>query len=221
MVVDLGCGPGNSTALLLDRWPGATVVGVDNSPEMLSHARSRLPSYRFVESDIACWGPQESADVVFANAVFHWIAERARLFDRVLGYVAPQGNLAVQVPANHQAPSRILLRELVSSPRWRKRVGEVTFDTWEPLDYVRLLQAADVDFDLWETTYHHVLDGDDPVLKWVRGAGLRPVMDRLKTGEAEEFLAEYATLLRDAYPREQDGTTIFPFRRIFMVATRR
>jgi len=221
MVVDLGCGPGNSTALLHGRWPGAKVIGVDNSPEMLSRARSRLPSCLFVESDIARWEPPESPDVVFANAVFHWIAERATLFDRVLGYVALRGNLAVQVPANHQAPSRLLLHELVSSPRWRKRVGQVMFDTWEPLDYVRLLQAADVDFDLWETTYLHVLEGDDPVLKWVRGAGLRPVMDRLKAGEVEEFLAEYGALLRQAYPKEHHGTTIFPFRRIFMVATRR
>ena len=221
VVVDLGCGPGGLTATLAGRWPHARVTGVDDSPQMIEraerHAGDRLT---FLRADVAGWTPAEPPDVIVANALFQWIPGHHAVLTRLARSLAPGGWLAFQVPGNFGAPSHILLRELCRAARWRDRLaGTVRDDPVDnPAGYLGLLAAEGCAVDAWETTYLHVLPGEDPVLDWVKGTALRPVLTLLTDpGERDAFLAEYAAALRDAYPREPYGT-VLPFRRIFAVA---
>lgn len=222
-VVDVGCGPGNSTALLVSRWPGAEVVGIDSSPEMIEKARRNLPGVEFVEADLREWAAPEPVDVVYSNATLQWVEDHPRVFERLWGWVAPGGVLAVQMPANFDQPSHRLMRQLASSPRWAGKLGGVLREepVASPATYHRMLSGPGRRVDIWATEYLQVLSGPDPVLEWVRGTALRPVLDVLTGDEAEEFVAAYAAALRDAYPPEGDGTTLFPFRRVFIVVSAR
>jgi trans-aconitate 2-methyltransferase len=225
-VVDLGCGEGTLTASLTQRWPGARVTGVDSSPEMLAAAAtSAVPGrVEFVAGDVQDWSPEGgTADVVVSNAVLHWVPGHERLLTRWAGWLPPGGWLAVQVPGNFRAPTHALLAELCRSPRWADRLADEAPrpDTvLEPADYLGVLSTAGLDADVWETTYLHVLNGDDPVLGWVRSTVLRPVLARLPDDDAAAFTEEYAAALRAAYPVRSDGTTALPFRRIFAVGSR-
>ena len=221
-VVDLGCGEGALTASLAARWPGARVTGVDSSPQMIAAAAAHaVPGrVRFVEGDVRGWQPQEPVDVLVTNAVLHWVAGHADLLRRWAGQLAPGGWLAVQVPGNWRAPTHALLAALCRSPRWSGLVGDAApaaDAVLDPAGYLEVLTGAGLAADAWETTYLHVLRGEDPVLGWVRSTVLRPVLDRLGDGDAAELTAEYAAALRAAYPRRPDGTTLLPFRRVFAV----
>jgi trans-aconitate 2-methyltransferase len=222
-VVDLGCGDGGLTATLADRWPGATVVGVDSSAEMLAAG----PGGGRVElrhGRIEDWTPDRPVDVLVSNAALHWVPGHADLLPRFVSALSPGGELAFQVPGNFGAPSHVLLDELRHAPRWRDRLGPAADDVapavHEPARYLDLLARLGCAVDAWQTTYLHVLHGDDPVLGWVRGTALRPVLAALPPDDAARFEAEYGALLRQAYPPTQDGT-VLEFRRIFVVATRR
>ncbi|TYP84776.1 trans-aconitate 2-methyltransferase [Blastococcus xanthinilyticus] len=224
-VVDLGCGTGALTASLAERWPAATVTGVDSSPEMLAAAEvSALPGrVGFEAGDVRDWAPAAPVDVLVSNAVLHWVPGHAGLLARWAGHLAPGGWLAVQVPGNFRAPTHALLAELCRSPEWADRLADVAPapDTvLEPAGYADVLSAAGLGPDVWETTYLHVLRGPDPVLAWVRSTVLRPVLARLDGDDADRFTAAYATALRTAYPARPDGTTLLPFRRIFAVGSR-
>lgn len=216
-VIDVGCGPGNSTALLAGRWPGAAVVGMDSSAAMVERARQALPDVRFVEADLRDWSPDDPVDVVFSNATLQWLDDHPTVFARLLSWLAPGGVLAVQMPANFDQPSHVLMRELASSARWSDRVGDVLRESpvAAPGDYWRML-APQGSVDIWTTEYLQLLEGENPVTEWVRGTGLRPVLDRLDETEAAAFVAEYSQLMARAYPRQADGTTLFPFRRLFI-----
>ncbi|MGW0859557.1 trans-aconitate 2-methyltransferase [Streptomyces sp. NPDC002690] len=223
-IADLGCGPGNVTRLLADRWPGARITGYDNSPQMLEKARAHTTaSLDFAEADAAHWAPSEPYGLIVSNALLQWVPGHADRFPAWLDGLAPGGTLAFQVPSNFQAPSHALMRGLAESPRWRSRLGGLLRHedaVLEPAAYYdRLTAAGCVTVDVWETTYLQVLHGDDPVLDWVRGTGLRPVLAALADDpEAlDAFLTEYRDLLRTAYPQRPHGT-VFPFRRIFAVA---
>jgi trans-aconitate 2-methyltransferase len=225
-VVDLGCGEGTATASLLARWPGARVTGIDSSPEMLAAAaRVAVPGrVEFRQGDVRTWQPDEPVDVVLSNAVLHWVPEHASLINRWAGRLAAGGWLAVQVPGNFRAPTHTLLAELCRSPRWADRLAEAAprpDAVLEPVGYLDLLTAAGLSADVWETTYLHVLSGEDPVLGWVSGTVLRPVLAGLDDDDAATFTAEYAAALRTAYPARPDGSTVLPFRRIFAVGQRR
>jgi trans-aconitate 2-methyltransferase len=225
VVVDLGCGEGTMTASLARRWPGARVTGVDSSPEMLATAAASSSSGRvgFVSGDVRTWQPDGPVDVVVSNAVLHWVPGHERLLTRWARWLAPGGWLAVQVPGNFRAPTHALLAELCGSPRWAARLAEAAprpDAVREPAGYLDVLTAAGLAADVWETTYLHVLTGPDPVLAWVRGTVLRPVLALLADDDAERFTAEYAAALRTAYPARPDGTTLLPFRRIFAVGAR-
>lgn len=219
-VLDLGCGAGNVTALLAERWPDALVTGVDSSAEMLARATADHPGITWVEADLATWEPAGPVDVVFSNATLHWLDDHARLFPRLAGWVATGGWLAVQMPHNHAAPAHQLLFETAEDARWaptlaaRLRKAPVSAAS----AYYYLLASAARHVDVWETTYVQVLEGGDPVLEWTKGSVLRPLLAALGAGEREAFLAEYAAKLRAAYPPRTDGRTLFPFRRIFIVA---
>ncbi|WP_328538315.1 trans-aconitate 2-methyltransferase [Streptomyces sp. NBC_00344] len=224
-IADLGCGAGNVTALLAGRWPQARITGYDNSPQMLEQAqRYASPLLDFAPADAATWAPTETYDLIVSNALLQWVPGHADRFPRWLGTLAPGGTFAFQVPGNFTAPSHTILAELRESPRWKPRlsgVGDRTAAVLEPGDYLTRLSDLGCDTDVWETTYLQLLTGDDPVLDWVKGTALRPVLTALADDPQATagFLAEYRDLLRAAYPPGPHGT-VFPFRRIFAVARR-
>ncbi|MGX5714723.1 trans-aconitate 2-methyltransferase [Arthrobacter sp. MAHUQ-56] len=226
LVVDLGCGPGNLTATLARRWPGAEVVGLDSSAEMLSRAAgvaAGLPSLRFELADIAGWMPSPEADVVVSNAALQWVPRHQELMRGWLAALRPGAWFAMQVPGNFNAPSHALMRQLGSSERWAAKLGGVLRggeSVGEPADYLGILLDAGCAADAWETSYQQVLPGEDPVLEWVRGTALRPVLAALPPEDATAFEGEYAAVLREAYPRGAHGT-VFPFRRIFAVGRKK
>lgn len=222
-VADLGCGPGNLTAALARRWPGATIVGVDSSRDMLAAAAGHAlpPRLTFVQADLRDWTPDEPLDVIVANAVLQWIPDHQSLLPRFVEHLAPGGWLAFQVPGNMSAPSHALLREVCALPRWRDRVEHLVRPDWiaEPEEYVADLVGLGCPADVWETTYFHVLPGEDPVLEWVKGSALRPVLAALGGDDRDALLSAYRDRLREAYPARPWGT-LFPFRRVFAVAQR-
>ncbi len=225
VVVDLGCGDGSATATLLRRWPRAAVTGVDSSASMLAAAAEHAVPGRltFALDDVSDWQPAGPVDVLLSNAVLHWVPGHAGLLRRWAGQLAPGGWLAFQVPGNWRAPTHALLAELCRSPRWAPRLADAAPDpgaVLEPAGYLDVLTGAGLAADVWETTYLHVLTGEDPVLRWVGGTVLRPALARLDGQEAEDFTAQYAGALHRAYPQRDDGTTVLPFRRLFAVGHR-
>jgi trans-aconitate 2-methyltransferase len=213
-VVDLGCGPGTTTALLAQRWPGATVEGIDSSPEMISQARA-VPGISVTLGDVADWDSGGSVDVVVSNATLQWVPEHEKLLARWATAVPDGGWLAFQVPGNFDAPAHTVLRSLAA--RWGvEHVLRHHDAVGSPASYATLLLDAGLQVDAWETTYMHVLPGQDPVLEWLRGTGLRPVLSVLSDSDAAQFCAELADALRASYPPGAHGT-LFAFRRIFAV----
>ena len=227
MVADLGCGPGTLTAALARRWPGAEVRGIDSSPDMIEAALA-LPEaglggrLSFVLGDVRDWKPDGGVDVIVSNAVLQWVPDHLDVLARWAGFLGHGGWLAIQVPGNFDQPSHAVLRELAGSDRWRPLLAEVEFNRQAaaPAEYLDLLARAGFEVDTWETTYLHVLPGEDPVTNWYKGTGLRPALAALPPDQAEEFLADYGARIARAYPAAPYGT-VFPFRRVFAVAVRR
>jgi trans-aconitate 2-methyltransferase len=226
-VADLGCGPGELTADLCARWPGAEVLGVDNSAEMIAATEaivSGLPEgsrgrLSFELADVSDWEPPRPVDVIVSNAMLQWLPEHEKLLHRWVGHLASDGWLAFAVPGNFDQPTHSLLRDMAASPRWRDLLAGVAFNRQaaDPAEYLDLLAREGCAVDAWETTYLHVLEGEDPVLRWYQGTGLRPVIAALEEEQAAEFMAEYGALLREHFPRQPYGT-LLPFRRVFVVA---
>lgn len=218
-VVDLGCGKGELTALLKERYPEADVVGMDSSAQMLDAARARFPELVWERCAIEDFAPKEPLDVLFSNAALHWVADHDALVPRLFALLRRGGVFAVQMPRNFGAPSHRLMREVASQPPFAGRVS-LAEEPVLPLDrYYDLLAPRAASVDLWETEYLHVLEGEDPVLEWVRGTALLPVQQALEADAFAAFVDAYRQRLRQAYPRREDGRTLFPFRRLFMVAT--
>jgi trans-aconitate 2-methyltransferase len=216
-VADLGCGAGELTRVLADRWPSAKVTGVDNSAEMLAKAERLAGRLDFVERDLMAWTAK--TDLVVSNATLQWVPDHERVVAHLAG-LAPV--LAVQMPSNFEEPSHVLMAETAREGPWVAKLSK----GWRPNSvkplgwYVEELWRLGFDVDAWETVYHHVLPGDDPVLEWTKGTALRPVLALLEPGERAGFLEAYAATLRKAYPKTPNGTR-FPFRRIFFVGVRR
>jgi trans-aconitate 2-methyltransferase len=224
VVADLGCGPGTLTATLASRWPGAQVRGIDSSAEMIKAARALPdvgPRLSFALGDVRDWKPDGRVDVIVSNAVLQWVPEHLDVVARWAGFLPPGGWLAFQVPGNFDQPSYQALRELAGSDRWCPALAGVRFNrqATDPAQYADLLARAGFEVDAWETTYLHVLHGDDPVVGWYRGTGLRPVIAALPPEQVGEFLADYRARMNEAYPAAPYGT-LFPFRRVFTVAVR-
>jgi len=219
-VWDLGCGTGEITISLARRWPGAVIHGLDSSAEMLDQARKR-GGVDWVQGDIENWSPNRAPDVLFSNAALHWVGDHHTLFPRLGESVAPGGILAVQMPRNHDQPSHQILYGLARSTRWADRVGHLVEETpvATPATYHSLLSSTTTTIDIWETIYQQVLQGPDAVAEWTKGSVMRPYLTELGA-EADGFFDEYAASLRHHYPPRGDGTTLFAFRRIFIVATR-
>jgi trans-aconitate 2-methyltransferase len=220
-IYDLGCGSGNITRLIAERWPAAAVTGVDNSEEMLAQAAAESGRVRWLNADISAWQPEAPADLIFSNATLHWLDAHSELFPRLLACLAPGGVLAVQMPLSWDAPSHRLMRETLAAggfgtPELRQAMAR----NWvEPAEvYYDLLAGAASSLDIWTTEYLQILTGPDPVLEWVKGTGLRPILNGLADDERAHFLARYSAELRQAYPARPDGKTLYPFRRLFIVA---
>ena len=222
VVYDLGCGAGNVTRLLRARWPRAELTGVDGSPAMLAAAARAVPDVRWVEADLGGWAPARPADVVFSNAALHWLDDHALLFPRLLGHLGPGGVLAVQMPRNHGAPSHTEMARAAEAGPWRARLAPLlrTAPVAPPAVYHDILAGRASRLEIWETEYLHVLEGENPVVEWTRGSALKPLLDALAPPERQAFLADYAARIATAYPRRPDGRTLFPFRRLFVLATR-
>lgn len=228
-IVDLGCGAGNVTRLLADRWGGARILGIDNSAAMLARAREDSSSdsrFEWIEADLATWRPHERVALLFSNAALHWLDAHETLFPRLFAMVAPGGALAVQMPANHAAPSHSVLAELVTSTRWRDRLAPLLrpAPVAPAAAYFGMLASKARSVDAWTTEYLHVLpaagDGDHPVVGWTRGTALTPFLAALDTEAQRAFLAEYAERIAQVYRPLPDGRVLFPFRRVFVVAVR-
>jgi trans-aconitate 2-methyltransferase len=220
---DIGCGPGNSTEVLRERYPSAGIIGLDSSPDMIQAARERLPDIGFEVADIRQWRPKEPLDVILANAVLQWIPGHEALLPALIAKLKPGGALAVQMPDNLEEPSHQLMGEVASNGPWaatlKDAVGARTarhLVDW----YFRLLRAHAPHVDIWRTTYFHPLAGAQAIVEWLKGTGLRPFLDPLEESERQAFLARYEGAIAKAYPAEPDGTVLLPFPRLFIVAVR-
>ncbi|HJT86600.1 MAG TPA: methyltransferase domain-containing protein [Bryobacteraceae bacterium] len=222
-ILDAGCGPGNSTAVLRSRWPDAAVVGLDHSPEMLAQARRNDPGGEWNLGDAASWRAGRPFDLVFSNAMLQWVPDHERVCRHLLEQAAPGGALAVQVPAHYDSPLHREIQQVSADPAWNERMeaarGAIT--NHSPAWYYDLFEPLAARIDIWETTYCHILEGPDAILEWFRGTGLRPYLAALSSPEErlrfEEMLLE--RYIR-SYPRQRSGKVLFPFRRLFFVAYR-
>lgn len=219
---DLGCGPGNSTEVIAERWPEARLTGVDNSPAMLEAARKAHPDWRWVQADLSEWAPERPMDLLFSNAVFQWVAGHDVIFPRLMKGLVPGGVLAVQIPASSAEPALALIRAIAAREPWRERFQDLT--DWRqppgPEAYYRWLAPFASKIDLWETTYIHIMEGCAGVLAWVKGTAMRPYLDRLDDEAGRAFEETYLRELAKAYPLETDGRVLFPFKRLFILAVR-
>ena len=220
-VVDLGCGPGQLTAGLAQRWPDADVLGLDSSPEMIAAAQAYADArVRFDVADLRTWVPDEPVDVIVTNATLQWVPDHLGLLPHLAAALAPDGWLALQVPANFDAPSHRLLHQLAGDPRFADTTAGLERPAaQDAATYLGVLAGLGLDVDAWETTYLHVLTGPDPVFRWISGTGARPILQALSHEQRATFEPEYKALLRDAYPARPHGT-VLPFRRAFAVAHR-
>lgn len=218
-VVDLGCGPGNLTGVLAERWPEARVVGIDSSPEMVERARRQPQRVDYLVGDLREWRPDRPVDVLVSNATLQWVPGHLGLLGQLADAVAPGGWFAFQVPANFDQPSHVLRAELAAEPAYAEHTAGVAVpSSHDPVVYYDALAALGADVEVWETTYTHVLRGPDPVFTWVSGTGARPTLEALPGELREPFEAELKRRLAAAYPARADGTVLLPFRRVFAVA---
>lgn len=220
-ITDIGCGPGNSTALLAARWPSAAIEGFDASPAMIAAASARLPGRRFFLADAANWRPADE-DVVFANAIFQWVNGHLNILAEVFAAMKKGAVLAVQMPDNFTAPVHAEMRAVAGDGPWASAMaGLVNREGVAPVGaYYDALAAKAARLDLWHTHYHHIVEDAGAIVEWMKATGLRPFLDRLASAEQAAFLADYRRRLAAAYPQQSDGRVIFAAPRFFLVAER-
>lgn len=219
-IYDLGCGAGNVTTLLSQRWNSAIVAGVDSSEEMLAAAKKEHPAIEWMHGEISEFAPASKGNLIFSNAALHWLDDHETLFPKLLNQLRPGGVLAVQMPNNFSAPSHQTLYDLAQSDKWLDKLGHLVRPApvhnidW----YYDLLTPMVAKLNIWETTYFQVLEGKNAVLEWTRSTALRPFLNALDGEDISSFEQEYAELLLEAYPQREDGATLYPFSRLFIVA---
>lgn len=219
-IVDLGCGPGHLAAVLRARWPGAVIHGVDSSVEMIDRALADTRDDRstYEVADVTTWTTDDPVDLIVSNALFQWVPNQLQVIERLKRLVAPGGTFALQVPRNYDGPSHRLLHEISSRPPYAQHTQGLHDDRGtDPTAYLDLFAGLGWAADVWETTYFHVLQGEDPVFAWISGTGARPILQALPDELREQFIGEYKAVLRDAYPARSLGT-VLPFTRTFAVA---
>lgn len=222
--IDIGCGPGNSTELLVERFADATVRGLDSSSDMIAAARKRLPHVQFDTADIDAWDEKGPFDVIFANAVLQWVPDHPTLLPALVGKLAPDGSLAIQMPDNLNQPSHRLMREVANNGPWASKLANAAGLRTEMASasaYYSMLRPHCARVDVWRTTYHHPLAGGaSGVVEWFKGSGLRPFLEPLDEAEKAQYLKQYQAAIEQAYPTLSDGSVLLPFPRLFIVATR-
>ncbi len=222
-IIDLGCGPGNSTAILHQRWPKAEIVGLDNSEEMIAAASNVYPDWIWIKGDAATWIADKPFDLIFSNAALQWCGNHIELFPRLLKQVSPQGVLAIQMPAHFQSPVHQLMLEIAEGPAWRHQMRQAAkaISVGRPSFYYDILQAHTSRLDIWETEYSHVMESPESILEWIRGTGVRPFLEALKSDQQRRRFEELLLAgLTKVYSPQKDGHILFPFRRLFIVAYR-
>jgi trans-aconitate 2-methyltransferase len=222
-IIDLGCGPGNSTELLVARYPDAEVIGLDSSPDMLAQARKRLPQRSFIQADLVSWTPPARTDLLFSNAVFQWIPDHPAVLCRLLDGLPAGGVLAVQMPDNTDEPALALMREVASRGPWAKSssVNHAARDELpRPAAYYDLLGPFATRLDIWHTIYNHVMSGPEAIVEWFKGSALRPFLSALDPAMGNDFLAAYLDEIKQHYRPRYDGKVLLPFPRVFIVAVR-
>jgi trans-aconitate 2-methyltransferase len=220
-IYDLGCGTGHLTRILADTFPNSQVIGVDSSPEMLAEARREFPTINWQEGDIASWHPPAPPNLIYTNAALQWVPDHETLLLELLNKLPPGGVLAMQVPRHFESPSHLDLKDLVMQSEWRAKLESLLLSPVPlPETYWRWLSPHARNLDLWETIYLQVLDGEDPVVNFMRGTALRPFLSALPEDDAAKFIEAFARRMAAAYPRQSNGQTLFPFRRLFLVAQR-
>ena len=223
LIYDLGCGPGNSTELLVERFPNADVVGTDNSEPMLVSARKRLPNCRFELSDLASWKPSAAPDLIYANAALQWVGSHEALIPRLFDLLAPNGVLAIQMPDNREEPTHRSMREVAALAPWSQFIDDIASIRTKilPLDaYYDLLSPQAAEVDVWRTAYQHPMESPARIVEWVRATGLKPFIDPLPEAERASFLVEYERRIAQAYPPRADKRLLLAFPRMFIVARR-
>lgn len=221
-VYDLGCGSGSMTRIMAERWPGASVTGVDASRDMLEAAGSALPNLHWQQQDIDAWQPVAAPELIYSNAALHWLPDHETLLAKLIACLKPGGLLAVQMPRNFSAPSHVAIGDTVRAGPWRARLEPLLRESpvADPMWYLDLLSARCEAVDLWQSEYYQVLRGDNPVKEWTKGTWLAPLLAALAEHERDAFEQAYAERVARAYPRRADGTTVLPFKRLFFVARR-
>lgn len=222
-IIDLGCGPGNSTAILRQRWPAAEIVGLDNSRAMIHAAAQAYPDWTWIEEDIATWTAATPFDLVFSNAALQWVANHAEVMPHLLRQVRPQGALAIQMPAHFRSPVHELMIEVAKNPAWQDLMEDAihAINVERPAFYYDLMSPHVSKLDLWETEYVHVMKSPAAILEWIRGTGLRPFLEALPSEEQKRRFEElFLARLTRAYSAQKDGRVLFPFRRLFILAYR-
>jgi trans-aconitate 2-methyltransferase len=221
LVYDLGCGPGNSTALLARAYPTAEIIGIDSSPAMLATARQDLPQRQFIEADLKTWVPGDGADLLYSNATFQWVPDHAAVLLRLLKHLGAGAVLALQMPDNLDEPSHVLMRETAGDGPWADKLREASGARTRlgaPRDYHELLRPHCTRLDIWHTAYNHVLDGVQGIIDLVSSTGLRPFLNLLVAAEQKAFVENYRMRLASAYPALNDGRVMLRFPRLFIVA---
>jgi trans-aconitate 2-methyltransferase len=222
-MVDIGCGPGNSTEVLMARFSSAEISGFDSSVDMIAAARKRLPQVKFEIADVSTWSDPGPFGVILANAVFQWVPDHLGLFPRLMAKLAPGGSLAVQMPDNLGETAHRLMREVAASGPWAAklaRVAGVRTKIEDPAWYYGLLKPSCARVEVWRTTYYHSLANAEAIVEWFKGSGLRPFVEPLEEGERQDFLTAYLAAVRREFPPFQDGSVLLPFPRQFIIATR-
>jgi len=224
-VVDLGCGPGNTTELLLEAFPKAEILGLDSSPDMITNARARLRGITFEVADLTTWRPDPAApvDIIYSNAVLQWVAGHDMIMPRLLGLLPEGGSLAIQMPDNLDEPSHVAMRDAARQGPWASRLATADgarTPLGSPAWYYGLLTSHARRVDVWRTVYHHPLDGVDGIVEWFKGSGLRPYLAALDPSERDDYLAAYRSLIAPHYPVAANGKVLLAFPRLFIVATR-
>lgn len=221
-IMDLGCGPGNSTELLARRFPSAELRALDSSEEMLNAARKRVRGCSFVRADMAEWSPPERYDLLFANASLHWLPDPVAAMERLAAFLNPGGVLAAQMPRSFHLPTHVSAREIAEMPRWSSVLKTIENRSEPPApgaDY-DVLKLSNSNVQVWETVYEHILPSPAHVVQWMRGTGLRPYLDRLSVAERQNFLTEYALRIHAEYPPDSSGKVVLKYPRVFILIER-
>lgn len=224
VIYDLGCGAGNVTNLLKQRWPNAEIIGIDSSADMLAKAATETTEITWINADINQWNAEKPANLIFTNATLQWLDEHETLMPRLGKMLAPNGILAIQMPRNHQSPAHIGIIEAVEAGPWRERLqpllrfGKGNADPVAAPDvYYHLFEAYAKKINIWETNYLYVLEGENPVVEWLMGTGLRPIISALHEAEKKEFLQVFSEIIKKKYPKTAMGKTLLTYKRIFIV----